>query len=89
MRMCSELSSGVEHPLLFLGRVIVESDDVLKMVCVARVMAKSTALNARIESMKAANQRRLSDGYSLAYDEAAFTKVEEEMANLVRYEIGL
>ena len=79
----------MEHPLLFFWRVIVGSDDVIKMMCVARVMAMSTALNARIEAMKAANQRRLSDGYALAYDEKAFAEIEEEMANLVRSEIGL
>lgn len=67
----------------------MDSDLVRSMECVARVMAMATALNARLESMKAANQKRLSDGYALAYDESAFAEVEEEMANVIRSQIGL
>ena len=46
------------------------------------------ALNAEIEGMKAENSMRLSQGYTLAYDEHAFYKVAERIRALKESEPG-
>ena len=66
----------------------MESDDVKAMASVARVMALSVAITARIEGMKAANTEREKNGYALAYGESAFFEVEQELITLVSAEIG-
>lgn len=67
----------------------MDSDDVKAMQCVARVMAIAVATAAKIEGMKATNFERRENGYALAYDEVAFTEVENELMQSTRSEIGL
>lgn len=45
------------------------------------------ALNAEIEGMKAENSMRLSQGYTLAYDEHAFYEVAERIRALKESEL--
>lgn len=64
------------------------SEDVKSMAQVAKVMAKTVAVATRLEAMKAANTERQSDGLALAYDEAAFNTVEDELIQYVTEAIG-
>jgi hypothetical protein len=48
----------------------------------AFVVAQAACANAEVAAMQAANQHRLSLGYSIAYDEAAFLLVAD------RYQLG-
>lgn len=66
----------------------MESDDVKAMASVARVMALSVAITARIEGMKTANTDRERNGKAIAYDEKHFFEAEQELINLVSAEIG-
>lgn len=67
----------------------MDRDDVKAMECVARVMALSVAMAARIEAMKAENSQRESQGKALAYSEDAFFAVGESLLQATRSEIGL
>lgn len=50
----------------------------------ASLLAKMYACNARVESMKALNQHRLSLGESIAYDEEAFYNEAQQLEDIAR-----
>jgi hypothetical protein len=67
----------------------MEHDDVKSMECVARVIALSVSMAARLEAMKAENSQRESQGKAMAYGEEAFFAVGESLLQATRSEIGL
>jgi hypothetical protein len=67
----------------------MDKDDIIRLECIARVMALTVASQAEIQGMIAENHERECNNLAFAYGEEAFIEVQKNLLNATRSQIGL